>query len=76
MVHSREVPQFMLCIRREGCDDLEVRRLYQILPDSPARKEGCIRVIDESGVDYLYPAEYFIEISLPDAIAEQPAVSA
>ena len=40
------------------------------------RKEGYIRVIDESGEDYLYPAEYFTEIALPDAIAEELAVSA
>ena len=76
MARSKKVPHFMLCIRNKGCDDLEVRKLYRILPDSPARKEGYIRVIDESGEDYLYPAEYFTEIALPDAIAEELAVSA
>jgi hypothetical protein len=74
MARSKKVPRFMLCIRKEGCDDLEVRKLYRILSDSPAGKEGYIRVIDESGEDYLYPAEYFMEIALPDAIAEELAV--
>ena len=58
-------PQFVLCIRNEDCEDLELRKLYQILPDESAATGGYMRVIDESGEDYLYPADYFIALDLP-----------
>ena len=41
-------------------DDLVVRKIYRVLPDERAVKLGWIRVIDESGEDYLYPSDYFI----------------
>jgi len=56
---------FALCIRNKDCEDLEIRKIYQVLPDDDADKEGYIRVIDESGEDYLYPQSYFILIQLP-----------
>ena len=56
---------FALCIENKDCDDLELRKVYQFLPDNKAEKEGCLRVIDESGEDYLYPQSYFILITLP-----------
>ncbi|MGA2328878.1 MAG: hypothetical protein ABSH05_21595 [Bryobacteraceae bacterium] len=60
-----EKPQsgFLLCIRSEGSDDLDPRKVYQVLPDRAAVREGYVRVIDESGEDYLYPADYFAPIS-------------
>ncbi len=73
---KKRTPQFVLCIRNEGCDDLELRKVYQVLPDASATEEGCLRVIDESGEDYLYPAEGFLPITLPDAVAEELAVPA
>jgi hypothetical protein len=42
-----------------------IRKVYQILPDTRAAKEKHLRVIDESGEDYLYPADYFISLTLP-----------
>ena len=57
--------QFALCIENNDCEDLEKRKLYQILPDVAATQEGYMRVIDESGEDYLYPESYFILIELP-----------
>jgi hypothetical protein len=57
--------QFVLCIENSDCEDLEKRKLYQILPDVAATQEGYMRVIDESGEDYLYPESYFILIELP-----------
>jgi hypothetical protein len=68
-----EKPQsrFVLCIRSEGSDDLEPRKVYRALPDRAAVREGYVRVIDESGEDYLYPAEYFVPVSLPVAIARE-----
>ncbi len=57
--------RFMLCLESRDCKDLERRKIYQILPDDEALKEGYLRVIDESGEDYLYPESYFIFLQLP-----------
>ncbi|MYC16084.1 MAG: hypothetical protein F4Y39_20355 [Gemmatimonadetes bacterium] len=57
--------QFALCIENRDCDDLEKRKIYQILPDEEAAQEGYLRVIDESREDYLYPESYFILVKLP-----------
>ena len=65
--------RFVLCVRNEGADDLELRKVYPVLPDRAAAKEGYIRVVDESGEDYLYPAECFVEVRLPVAIARELA---
>ena len=54
--------QFALCIENRDCDDLEKRKIYQILPDEEAAQEGYLRVVDESQEDYLYPESYFILI--------------
>jgi hypothetical protein len=56
---------FMLCIENKDCEDLERRKIYQVLSDEEASKEGYVRVIDESGEDYLYPESYFILLQLP-----------
>src|SRR5258708_39508376 len=50
---------FAICVANEGYDDLEVWKVYRILPDAKAAGVGCIRVIDESGEDYIYPANRF-----------------
>jgi len=44
---------------------LEIRKIYQILPDAAALQEGYLRIIDESGEDYLYPQSYFVLMPLP-----------
>lgn len=61
--------KFVLCVRSEGADDLEPRKVYQVLSDRSASSEGLLRVIDESGEDYLYPAEYFAPVRLPLTVA-------
>jgi len=58
-------------VRKDGSDDLEPRNVYQVLPDRAALREAYLRVIDESGEDYLYPAEYFVRVRLPVAIAQE-----
>ena len=63
--------KFVLCIRNGGSDDLEPRKVYQTLHDRAAVDEGFVRVIDESGEDYLYPAEYFIAVRVPVAVARE-----
>ena len=65
MAKANETHKFALCIENKDCEDLEKRKIYQILPDDDAEKEGYPRVVDESGEDYLYPQSYFILISLP-----------
>ena len=56
---------FMLCVENKDCEDLERRKIYQVLPDNEASKEGYVRVVDESGEDYLYPESYFVFVKLP-----------
>ena len=65
MAKANENHKFALCVENKDCEDIEKRKIYQILPDDDAEKEGYLRVIDESGEDYLYPQSYFILISLP-----------
>jgi len=75
MKRRKTQPKFVLCIRNDGCDDLEPRKVYQVLEDASAMRERHLRVVDESGEDYLYPAEYFIPIELPSATAKALASS-
>jgi hypothetical protein len=65
MNRPKENCSVVLCIENNDCDDLEKRKIYLMLPDELAEKEGYIRVIDESGEDYLYPQSYFIVVQLP-----------
>ena len=65
MIKKSEEQSFALCIENKECEDLEKRKIYIVLPDNEASKEGYIRIIDESGEDYLYPQSYFIIIELP-----------
>ena len=60
--------RFAICIQNDGSEDLEVRKLYQVLPDATAAKDNYVRIVDESGEDYLYPATWFILLKLPVAI--------
>jgi hypothetical protein len=61
-------PQFAVCIKNEGYSaSLEARKIYQVVPDVQATEHQYIRVIDESGEDYLYPMDYFVLIELPQA---------
>jgi hypothetical protein len=56
---------FALCIDNRDCDDLEKGKVYQTVKDESAATEGYLRVIDESGEDYLYPSSYFVIVELP-----------
>ena len=60
--------RFAICLKNKGSEDLIVRKLYQVLPDEKAEKKGLLRVVDESGEDYLYPANFFFTIDLPRKI--------
>ncbi len=65
MADPKSKPRFALCVKNDDCEDLEVRKVYQVLPDDDAAAEGYVRVVDESGEDYLYPASYFVPVELP-----------
>ncbi len=68
---QKSASAFALCVRDGGSEDLEQRKLYQVLPDRAAAREGYLRVVDESGEDYLYPSELFVPLRLPAAIARR-----
>ncbi len=68
--------QFAVCINNTDYSaSLEVRKIYQVVPDEKANQHQMIRVIDESGEDYLYPTIYFVSIEIPEAIKQVFAVS-
>ncbi|MGE3154353.1 MAG: hypothetical protein AB7G48_16160 [Nitrospiraceae bacterium] len=67
--------KFVLCVKNDDCEDLEKRKVYRVLADEKVEKDGYLRVIDESGEDYLYPASYFFRVELPRE-AEQAIAAA
>jgi hypothetical protein len=56
--------RYAVCVQADPDEDLQVRKVYEILPDELAAKRGHLRVVDESGEDYLYPAESFVLLDL------------
>jgi len=65
---AKSVPQFVICIDNADTPvDLEVGKVYRVLPDRKGKALGLIRVVDESGEDYLYPADQFAPVRLPRA---------
>jgi len=63
--------KFVICLKNKGYEvSLERRKIYQVLPDADAAKHGQLRVIDESGEDYLYPASCFTSIELPQPVGK------
>lgn len=64
--------QFSVCINNSGYEaSLELRKLYEILPDSVAKAHHQVRVVDESGEDYLYPEAFFVSVPLSKQLAER-----
>ncbi len=63
---------FVICINNDGFEvSLELRKLYQVVDDATASRHGQIRIVDESGEDYLYPEDFFVGIDLPNDIRAQ-----
>ncbi|PLW67936.1 hypothetical protein [Pseudohalioglobus lutimaris] len=61
--------KLVICIENSDYPaSLEKRKLYELLPDPVAEKIGQVRIIDESGEDYLYPSSLFVEANLPKAV--------
>ena len=60
--------RFAVCVRNRGYRaSLERNKICRVLPDAGAAEHGCVRVVDESGEDYLYPAPWFVVLDLPKA---------
>lgn len=71
MIRQRQEPKerFAICVEAgEYGGDLEIGKVYEVLPDPDAERHAQIRVIDESGEDYLYPKRFFHEVELPQAV--------
>jgi len=61
--------EFVICISNKGYPaSLELRKIYRVIPDRTASRLHQLRVIDESGEDYLYPEDYFVLVQLPQAV--------
>jgi hypothetical protein len=72
MKTRKKSSSFVLCVKNRGNPaSLELRKIYRALPDSEGARHGLARVIDESGEDYLYPADFFIPIDLPRAVNQR-----
>jgi len=70
--HQRSEPAFAVCVKNDGYTvSLERHKIYRILPDSEALQDHELRVVDESGEDYLFPADFFMPLSLPLAIQQE-----
>jgi len=68
---NESTPEFVVCINNEGYPaSLELHKIYRVVPDKDAADDEDLRVIDESGEDYLYPASYFPPIKVPAAVEE------
>jgi len=65
---KRKDQHFAVCVKNDDYPaSLELRKIYEVLADDKAAKHGLIRIVDQSGEDYLYPQDYFVAISLPQA---------
>jgi hypothetical protein len=66
---NKRVREFVVCVHNDGYEaSLELRKIYRIIPDTSAERHQLLRVIDESGEDYLYPRDFFLPIELPKAV--------
>ena len=76
MADEQTRPIFAVCVANDGCDDLSLGMLYRVLPDEEAAREQHLRVIDDSGEDYLYPAGRFVVVAVPQAEEQKLSAAA
>ncbi len=62
--------QLAVCLRSDDSDLLTPRRIYEVLPDKSAARSNYLRIIDNEGEDYLYPADYFVFVDFPPAVEQ------
>ncbi len=70
MTHHKPLPHFAICIKSDDADLLTPRMIYEILPDESAAKSNYLRVVDNEGEDYLYPADNFVMVDFPQVIQQ------
>lgn len=71
MGQKKRAPEFAVCINNTDYPaSLELHKIYRVMRDEDAASDGDLRVIDESGQDYLYPAEYFVFVELPKSVTK------
>lgn len=63
--------KFAICVNHSHCDDLTIMRIYPTWRDRSAEKDNYLRIVDDSGEDYLYPESYFILVEFPQIVEEQ-----
>lgn len=69
MSDKQDISRFIICIYNDGYEvSLEKRKRYEALPNFDTAQHHQIRIIDESGEDYLYPENYFIRVTLPQSV--------
>lgn len=74
-LHSSE-PAYVVCVSNTGYKtSLVVRRIYKFVPDVESNKRGLLRVIDETGEDYLFPSKLFAAVELPKAVGKKFAAA-
>jgi hypothetical protein len=61
---------FVVCLRNDGAEDLEIRKIYQVIWDEAAQAKLFLRIVDDSGDDFLYPAKFFMPILVPQSTAD------
>ncbi len=69
MRRKRKPPGFAVCVNNEGYEaSLERHKIYRMVEDPGATRDGDVRIVDESGEDYLYPAEWFVALDVPATV--------
>ena len=71
MSTSKKRIEFAMCVAAGGYEDLEAWKVYRVLPDHKAAEVGCLRIVDESGEDYLYPADRFAAVDFAKDVRER-----
>ena len=67
-----KISEFVVCISNEGFEaSLELKKIYEVVADSVASSHDQVRIIDESGEDYVYPSNFFVNIELPASLRAQ-----
>ena len=68
MTKKKQRSRFLLCVKNDAYPvSLEVRKIYQEIADEKAAVKNMVRIVDESGEDYLYPESYFVALEIPKA---------
>jgi hypothetical protein len=77
MTRTRQRKSYVVCLSNDGYSaSLEPRKIYVAIRDAAAQRQGLLRVVDESGEDYLYPRERFAPLKLPRGLQRALAAAA